>query len=280
VVSVESALSGERSRNAVLVSHCNKADVKGWVIPAAGGVSDSGEALPLDGNPESWMNHPRAITFTLTNIFQTSRETMAEYIHRNIFSDTFEKYSAWMHKNERELDLLSRLDFPLPLYCMAPLEFVYNRQWNHGVQRLERRGAEEDAAALIGELYTQLGRFKILPDLRESATIIERIITRELAFLAAAPSSAICKRIGLLLDIVDRYKMPVSKHTLEDSFAPIMAGPVTSLNDEVERLQSRTDLSDSERKGLGEKKTLLGSLVEFAARMNFNTDSFPGRAGK
>jgi hypothetical protein len=271
--SIENALTGERSRCSVLISHRNKAEVQGWVIPganeqgAAGKPPEGGESL------EAMKGNPGAAIFTLTDIFKTSREEMAEYVHRNIFEDTFEKYSAWMQRNERELDLLSRLDFPLPLYCLAPLEFVYNRQWNHLITRLERRGTEEEIVIGIRELSMQLERFKIVPDLKESAMLIERIIIRELPFLASEPAPSICKRIGLLLDIVDCYKIPVSKHTIEDAFAPIMAGPVKSLNDEVKRLESSAGASAQDRKTIEEKKNLLGSLIEFAARMNFNTDS-------
>ena len=278
--SLENALTGEQSRSAVLISHRNKADVQGWVIPAPAGPGGSGEDLSGKNKPEAWMNHPLASTFTLTDIFKTSRENMAENVHRTIFKDTFEKYSAWMHRNEWELDFLSRLDFPLPLYCGAPLDFVYNQQWNHLILRLERRGGEEEIAAGIQKLSVQLNRFKIVLDLKESASLIERIIIRELATLAVTPSSAICKRIGLLLDIVDRYKMPVSKHTLEDSFSPIMAGPVKSLHDEVERLKSKTNPSAHDLNILEEKKPLFGSLIAFAARMNFNTDSFQGKDGE
>jgi hypothetical protein len=272
--SLENAQTGEQGRSAVLISHRNKAEVQGWVIPGATDPDTTGRALRAEEKPWTWINHPFASTFTLTNIFKTSRENMAEYIHRNIFKDTFEKYSAWMHKNERELDVLSRLGSPLPLYCMVPLDFVYNQQWNHCIRRLERRGGEEEIAIDLRELYAQLDRFKITLDLKESATFIERTIIRELAVLAASPASAICKRIGLLLDIVDRYTIPISKHTLEDSFSPIMAGPLRNLNDEVERLKSTMNPSAHEQKILGEKKNLLSSLIKFAARMNFNTDSF------
>ncbi len=235
MASLENILTGEQSRDSVLISHRDKAVVQGWVIPGEAGPGAAGEAPSVHGKPEAWINHPRAGTFTLTDIFRTSRENMAEYVHRNIFNDTFEKYSAWMHKNEQELDFLARLDFPLPLYCMAPLDFVYNQQWNRYIRRLERRGGEEEIAAGLKELYAQIDRFKIALDLKESATLIERTIIRELAALAASPASAICKRIGLLLDIVDRYAMPVSKHTLEDSFSPIMAGPLKLLNEEVRK---------------------------------------------
>jgi len=68
--------------------------------------------------------------------------------------------------------------------------------------------------------------------------------------------------------------MPVSKHRLEDSFSPIMAGSLKNLNDEVERLELKKNPSAHEQKILEEGKTLLSSLIEFAARMNFNTDPF------
>ena len=272
--SLVNALTGEQGRSAVLISHRNKAEVQGWVIPGAVDLGAAGRARRAEEKLGAWINHSFARTFTLTDIFKTSRENMASYIHRNIFNDTFEKYSAWMRQNEQELDVLSRLDSPLPLYCMAPLDFVYNQQWNHCILQLERRGGEEETAIRLRELYAQFNRFKIVLDLKESATSIERTIIRELAVLAVSPASAICKRIGLLLDIVDRYTMPVSKHRLEDSFSPIMAGSLKNLNDEVERLELKTNPSAHEQKILEEGKTLLSSLIEFAARMNFNTDPF------
>jgi hypothetical protein len=271
--SLENAVTGEQSRWAVLIAHRNAAEVRGWVVPENGGRSDGGARLTDADNPEAWKNHPQVVTFTLANTFKTSRENMAEHIHRGIFRDTFEKYSSWMRRNERELDFLSRLDFPLPPYCAAPLEFVYNQQWNHLIVRLERRGGEAETAAALADLYTQIGRFKMTIDMRESAALIERTISRELSVLAATPAAAICKRIGTLLDIVDRYAMPVSKHTLEDSFSPLIAGPLKQLNDEVERMKSAAAPSLHEQKAGEEKKNLLASLLEFAARMNFNTDS-------
>ena len=137
-VSLENLLNGEQSRWAVLVSHREMAEIRGWVVAA----DAFGKKLSSGLEPAVWMQHSAAQSFTLMDIFQTSRETMAEYIHQNIFKDTYAKYSAWMQKNEQELDFLSRLNFPLPLYCMAPLSFVYQQQWNHFVRQLEQRGDE------------------------------------------------------------------------------------------------------------------------------------------
>jgi len=268
-VSVENEMSGEQSRWAVLVSHRDMAEVRGWVVAAQA----FGKKLSSGLEPEVWMRHSAALSLTLMDIFQTSRENMADYIHQNIFKDTYTKYSAWMQKNEKELDFLSRLNFPLPLYCMAPLTFVYNQQWNNLVRQLEHRGNEGETAAGLRELSGMLEQFKIAIDLKEGAALLERIIIMELSALSTGLSAETCARIEYLLNIVDRFKIPVSKNKMEDAFAPIAAGPVKELNDEIARLSA----APGGAVGLAEKRSLLMALVNFSRRMNFNTDALSAR---
>lgn len=257
---VENEMTGEQSRWAVLVSHRERAEVRGWVVAAA----DFGRKISGNVEPEIWMEHPAAQSLTLTDIFQTSKEHMADYIHQNIFKDTYTRYSAWMLKNEQELDFLSRLNYPMPLYCLAPLTFVYHQQWNNLIRRLEHRGDEDEVAAKLRGCAKMREQFKISFDIKESAILLERVIIKELSELAGKLSAETCRRIEYLLNIVDRFKIPVSKHTMEDIFAPIAAGPVRSLHAEV--AAAGNDPS--------ERRALLAALVDFAHRMNFNTDAF------
>ena len=257
---VENEMTGEQSRWAVLVSHRERAEVRGWVVAAA----EFGRKLSGGVEPEIWMEHPAAQSLTLMDIFPTSKEHMADYIHQNIFKDTYTRHSAWMQKNEQELDFLSRLNYPMPPYCLAPLAFVYHQQWNNLVRQLEHRGDEEEVATKLRDLAKMREQFKISFDIRESAALLERIIIKELAALAVKLSAETCRRIEYLLNIVDRFAIPVSKHTMEDMFAPIAAGPVRSLHDEV--AAAGNEQSD--------RRALLAALVNFAHRMNFNTDAF------
>ncbi|MBN2187832.1 MAG: DUF3536 domain-containing protein, partial [Chitinispirillaceae bacterium] len=261
---VDNETSGEHSRWAVLVSHREMAEVRGWVVAA----EDFGNKSARRRGPAAWTERSDTQRFSLMDIFKTSRENMAERIHQNSFKDTYAKYAAWMQRNEKELDFLSRLDFPLPLYCRAPLTFVYTQQWNGLLRQLERRGSEAAVAEKLRGLSGTLEQFKIAIDLKEGASLLERIIIMELSALSIKLSAETCARIECLLEIVDRFKIPVSKSAMEDTFAPIAAGPVKELRDEIIHGAAGGD------EGLDGKRSLLAALVNFARRMNFNTDAY------
>ncbi|MBN1128427.1 MAG: DUF3536 domain-containing protein [Chitinispirillaceae bacterium] len=269
-VGLENSMTGEESSWAVLISHREWAEMRGWVVAA----ERFGKKLNAGVEPEEWMKHPEVVSLTLTDIFQTSRETMVDYIHQNIFKDTYVRFSAWMQKNEQELDFLSRLDFPLASYCMAPLSFVYNQQWNHLIRRLEHRGDEEEVAARLRDLFALQKQFKITYDLKEGAGLLERIIIMELSALSIKFDAATCERIRYLLTIVDRFKIPVLKHKMEDVFCPILNGPITAIYNEVQRLAAMDKRSSAEERELSEKKAMVVTLVQFARRMNFSTGLF------
>ena len=86
-------------------------------------------------------------------------------------------------------------------------------------------------------------------------------------------SAETCARIEYLLNVIDRFKIPVSKHKMEDVFAPVVNGPVKNLRDETARLSAVKDAPADVQKELAGKRALLLSLINFAGRMNFNTDA-------
>jgi alpha-amylase/alpha-mannosidase (GH57 family) len=269
-VELENEQAGEKSVWAVLLSHREWAEVRGWVVAA----DAIGNTLTGSVEPEAWMRCPDAAVLTLNHVFQSSRETLADYMHQNIFRDTYAKFSAWMRKNEQELDFLSRLNFPVPPYCMAPMSFVYNQQWNHLVRGLEQRGSEEELSTGLRDLYKMAEQYAIVIDLKECAGLLERIIIMELSALSMKLSAETCERIGNLLAIVDRFSIPVSKNKMEDAFCPILIGPIRVLSGEVERLDGMADRTAELQRLLAEKRSLLITLVNFSRRMNFTTDSF------
>jgi hypothetical protein len=111
-------------------------------------------------------------------------------------------------------------------------------------------------------------------DLKEGAGLIERIIIMELSALSIRLDTETCERIRYLLNIVDRFGIPVLKHKMEDVFCPILNGPILDLYNEVKRLAAHESRSVSEQRALNDKKILAAELVNFARRMNFNIDQF------
>jgi hypothetical protein len=71
-------MSGEHSRWAVLIFHREMAEVRGWVVAAqAFGKKNTGRR-----GPGAWTERSDTQQLSLLDIFQTSRENMAERIHR------------------------------------------------------------------------------------------------------------------------------------------------------------------------------------------------------
>ena len=116
-------------------------------------------------------------------------------------------------------------------------------------------------------------KFKISFDLKESAALLERIVIMELSVLSVRLSAETCARIECLLTIIDRFKVPVSKNKMEDTFAPIVTGPVKALRDEIAHVIAASGGAAGRERELSEKRVMLLTLVKFARRMNFNTDA-------
>jgi len=129
----------------------------------------------------------------------------------------------------------------------------------------------------LSELATQMEQYGVVLDPKESAGLLERIIIRELTALSAAPNETICKRIASLLDIVDRYKIPVLKHKIEDAFCADCSRHLRNIGNEIDRLESAAARSPDEERILTTSRALLIALTEFARRMNFNTDTLKAK---
>lgn len=260
LVNIENESSGESCSWAVLIALREDADVTGWVIP---GIQYNQNYLE---QPESWMGHKGVKVFTLMDIFQTSQQQITDHFLQKISRDTNQRFGIWRNKHLRELDILSRLDQPLPLYCTAPLSFVFQDQWDCAIKRMEIPGCEDEVFSELLEMFRTMNRFQVSVDLTWGAAVLEKILVAELGTLAQCLSADKCDRIRYLLNLVDRFSIPVSKHKLEDMFYPVF---VTKGQELYSKL--KTDIHNPQ---MSEVKDLLLKLLNFARRMNFNTDEF------
>lgn len=261
IIDLENENSGECYSWAVLVALRENADITGWVIPGEQYSSSCLKKL------ESWMGHKCAKVFSMMDIFQTSQKQITDHFLQKISRDTNQRFGTWKNKHNRELDMLSRLNLPLPLYCTAPLSFVFQDQWDSAIKKMERQGHEDEVFSELLELHRTINRFQVTIDFDFGAKILEKILIRELNELEHSLSAQKCDRIRYLLNIVDRFSIPVSKHKLEDMFHPVLITNGYELYNQL----NKKHLSNSQ---IPETKDLLLKLLNFARRMNFNTDEF------
>ncbi len=265
IVQMENESTGEQNCNQVLISHRDYAEVTGWVIPCVDPVKLKRD-LP---KPEHWMGHQEAKQYTLMDLFQVSRQELESFILQKIARDTDIKFTSWMKKNELELDFLSRLNTPIPDYCTAPLAYVLQEEWKRACQKIKNHGSEDQVFTELLELTRLAKQFAIKINTDESASVLESILVSEIASLSVDLSTGRCDRIRYLLNIVDRFKISVSKHRFEDIFHPILFDKVATLHAEITKNNANED--NFQKKN---SRELLIQLISFARRMNFNTDAF------
>jgi hypothetical protein len=177
--------------------------------------------------------------------------------------DTDSRFNGWMDQNEQNLNVLTRLDYPLPAYCSTPVGYVLQNRWNAQIHKLDKWGGEEAVSTELEALVSHGKLYKAEVDKKQNALFLQNLIIKGLEMLQQRPSAKVCDRLKYLLNVVDRFAIPVSKHKLEDIFFPVYDG---ALRDYYGKYTSG-NCSNEDRE-------LLGQLVSFARRMNFNTDCY------
>ncbi len=261
MVQLENESSGETGSFAVLIALRKNSDITGWVVP---GNEYNQNFLE---QPETWMGHSRTKVFSLVDIFQTSQQEITSHFLHKISRDTNQRFGIWRRKHLRELDILSRLNQPLPLYCTAPLSFVFQDQWDCTIKKMATPGYEDELFSELLEMYRTMNRFQINIDLSHGAIVLEKILIDELETLQENLSVQKCDRIRYLLNLVDRFSIPVSKHKLEDMFHPL-------LSTKVQELYEKLNMGHTHKNDEDETRDMFLKLINFARRMNFNTDKF------
>lgn len=262
-VQIENHFSGEQARMAVLISHRNGAEVRGWVAEIEK-LHRGQNAFVID----DWIGNKASKHFTSADTFITSKKQMTEYFLTKIMRDTDSRFEAWYKNNERALDALSRIGSPLPSYCIGPIAFVFKEQWDRLIIELGKNGVQNDIFSALTDLSDLAKQYGVVIDLSQCSRVLENFLVAEFQRLSEILDPEICDRIRFLMNVVDRFSIPVSKNKLEDIFLPVLKGKVKLLYD-------RTMATPSEKvELLIDKKDLLLRLLSFARRMNFATDSF------
>lgn len=263
-VTLENESTGEQFTWSVLISFRDKADIRGWVVPK---INLVGAEQP---RPEHWMAAPDAKMYTLADIFQTLQQEIRDHFLIKISTDTDMRFGSWVLQNAGELDILSHMKSALPDYCSAPLSFVFHEQWKKAIKRMESPGSEDAIFTELLELRKTMERYSVPLDLKECAMLLEKLMVEELTKLAGGLDASVCDRIRYMLNLVDRFEMPVSKNRFEDVFHSLLKNDIYKLYMELIGPES----SRYNGKEISEKRTLLIKLIGFARRMNFNTDNF------
>ena len=256
-VKMESGITGESSAWSVLISHGPDTALCGWVVPA--------KSLPSGGNgkPDIWMSHPDVKMFTLADLFYSSRHDLSHYFQERMAKDTDSRFHGWMEHNEQNLNVLTRLNYPIPAYCSSPVGYVLQNRWNAQIQKLEKWGTEESVDMELTNILGFMNLYKLEIDKKQESLLLQNLVIKGLEMLQQKPSGKVCDRLKHLLDIVDDFAVPVAKNKFEDFFHPVYDG---ALKDYHSRYTAGTITP--------EENELLTHLVSFARRMNFNTDRF------
>ncbi|MDG5814598.1 DUF3536 domain-containing protein [Chitinispirillales bacterium ANBcel5] len=262
LIDLENPTTGEKSAWSVLVSHQHETELRGWVTPAEKKLSGS-----LASKPDAWMTHEDALSFSLSDLFYSSRRELNKFLQKNMSSDTDKRFNDWFKQNEKHINLLSKLGIDLPEYAAAPLEYVYQQKWNKLILGLQKRGSEDEVFGELLQIYTMMNRYSLALDFEETAGELQEIIIKELIDLSEKLTVQKCERLKYLLNIVDRFSIPVIKNKLEDLFFPILRDAVSNFCNDC-NIQNASEKHGSISNGT------LELVVKFARRMNFSTTSY------
>ena len=261
---IDHAASGETGEWLVIIDVSNRSEPLGWVLPWKG-IPNTQVTDPI------WLTrNPDTQLYLLTDIFPSLRDDIAQVYLERIARHSESRFESWLRTNEQDLSLLQSFHPDLPDYFKAPLRFELQKEWDTTFSRLEKPGTEADCIEQLAAIAQRATHFRCSLEFTPSGRLAEKLLTGELDALTHELSIERCDRIRYLLNTVDRFSLPVSKHRLEDIFQPVLSGPVADLHREITSpLQKDTEIIE------GNKRELLLKLLNFARRMNFNTDTFP-----
>jgi len=260
-VKIENDVSGEAGRYLVLLSHNQGRGLAGWVVP----VDESTRSTFNIRDVNAWYSHPCACKIEYAAMFEDSKQAMADYLMRQVAVNTTTRYAAWFSAHEKVFESLVGLSGVLPPSLSGPVAYVLNAQWDGVMARLEKRGQEEKAVSELLDIWQRAERFAVTIDFTHSRTMLQNALAARFAALSANLTVDACDRIRYLLNIVDRFKIPIEKHKFEDIFYPTFQGVVRDLYGRYIG-DPHMDFED---------KSVMLHVLSFARRMNFNTDAYP-----
>lgn len=221
--------------------------------------NDTAELLSISKDPE-------CIHYNISDIFPTLKECLIEVIKHRIYQHSYKKYEEWFSANEHNLLLLNSIKDNLDETFISSVKFVLQNRWDHIIlEKLPIKEQEENCFKELLEISKKASYFNIKIDLSFSASLCEKLLLEEFSLLSQDLNTEKCDRIRYIMNIVDRFGIPVSKNKLEDIFFDI-------LNTHIRPLYIKAKERSAEV-GENQKENLI-KLLSFARRMNFSTDEF------
>jgi alpha-amylase/alpha-mannosidase (GH57 family) len=257
-ISIANEATGEQGEFSMLIGHEQGAHLVGHLLPF--------NVAQLSGfdkwSPASWTADPHCRTMRLTHLYEETRQQMSEELITHIVEDS--KCREWLNDNEKVLVSLSDLNDTLPDSLHGPTIYALNNQWNNTLLLLRNEGVEQGVYNNLLELWKKITHMGVEIDFAVSVKILDGLLRDEFRKLANDLSPIYCDRIRYMLNIVDRFEIPIGKHQMEDAFFSLLSHQINDLYDRYKKGENRT----------AEAKALLLGLLSFARRMNFNTDRF------
>jgi hypothetical protein len=250
--------SGEAADIAMLVSR-DHGQIRAWCLPLERVVAPGFDASRSEG----YRDHSDAIALDLSCVFEESKGQLSRYFLDAMSKDAEERFAMLMERHVKSLDSLAALGIPLPPFIAAPVAYVLTRQWNTTVNEIEIYGREDAVFGRLLALWNLSKKYGITIDFTESSPLILELLIAELKLFGETLSAVSSERMRFLLNIVDRFSIPLAKNKCEDLFHSILKTAIRPMYDTFKT-----------RPGGPEKEQIV-SLLQFARRMNFNTDDFP-----
>jgi Alpha-amylase/alpha-mannosidase len=244
-----------------LLNQNQEAEISGWIVPADC-VSNASFKM---NDPESWKRHENVMPMDLASIFEESKAMVAKHFLDQLAKDTHHNYLEWMDRNEKIIASMCGLNYPVPEYVVAPIVYVISGEWNRAINGLEVYGEEDAVYNTLLLLWKKARKYNIVIDFSESTRLLEMLLSAELTIFSASLSLASCERMRYLLNVVDKFAIPIAKNKIEDRFHSVLISAIRSLYEEHKK-RPRHDPQSREN---------ILRLLNFARRMNFNTDEFP-----
>ncbi len=214
---------------------------------------------------EQLVTDGKAYTMSVSDLFFESRGRLTSHYLERISSDTLVNYEAWMHGHEAILDSLTELRQQLPEYVHGPVSFILNNQWNKALEQLAQVGQEDTVFTQLLGLWKKVNKYGITLDYAFSVNVLEQLLKQEIERFSQTLNSQECDRMRYLLNIVDRFSIPIHKNRLEDRFYTVLTGNIQKTYEEMMSRKDAEDIAGS----------VLVQILSFARRMNFNTEQFP-----
>ncbi len=196
----------------------------------------------------------------LSDMFTDSKTVFVDHFSEMVAFDALTSYLSWVEEKTDVLNALAEIDGSLPAHLHGPVRFILSGLFNAQADRIAGGVLNDEVFAKMLELQTRSQRFGLDLDYRHAVKILRESLLSELDAWASDMGEKHGDRVRFILNIVDRFGIPLQKNVIEDRFHTI-------LENEIEKFRI-----DYEENPTPEKKITLLQIIGFARRLNFNTD--------